>query len=262
MTSTIAMAPRFDMGRVAKRTFGSIGRNWVVFLALAILLTGIPQALFKFFMLSAGLQGGAQLNLGRIWAALPTGLIMMVASAVLQAALVHGTVVDLNGRKASFGDCLATGIRFFLPVIAIAILESIALVFGFVLFIVPGVIMALVWFVAVPAGGTERTGVFGAFSRSADLTRNHRWSLLGLVVIYVILSAVIGGAIGAVLGGVIFGAFGAMGADRMVLLQVAVSLIVQPVQTMIATAGIASVYYELRSIKEGIGPEHLAAVFD
>ncbi len=262
MTSTIAMAPRFDMGRVAKRTFGAIGRNWVVFLTLAVLLTGIPRALFQFFMLSAGLQGAGQLNLGRVWAALPTGLIMMVASAVLQAALVHGTVVDLNGRKASFGDCLATGLRYLLPVIAIAILESIALVFGFVLFIVPGVIMVLVWFVAVPAEVTERTGVFGAFSRSADLTRNHRWSLLGLVVVYIILSAVIGGVIGAVLGGVIFGALGVAGTEPTVLLQVAVSLIVQPLQTMIATAGIASVYYELRSIKEGIGPETLAAVFD
>ncbi len=81
-------------------------------------------------------------------------------------------------------------------------------------------------------------------------------------MVYIILSAVIGGVIGAVLGGVIFGALGVAGTEPTVLLQVAVSLIVQPLQTMIATAGIASVYYELRSIKEGIGPETLAAVFD
>ena len=262
MTSAIAMAPRFDMGRVAKRTFGSIGRNWVVFLALAVLLTGVPQALFQYFMLGASLQGASQPNLNRIWAALPTGLIMLAASSVLQAALVHGTVADLNGRKASFGDCLATGVRYFLPVIAIAILETIAVGFGFLLFIVPAIIMALTWLVAVPAEVTERTGVLGAFSRSADLTRNHRWSLLGLCLVYALLSIVVSTIIGGILGAVFLGAFWAAGPERTVLMQVALSLIVQPLQTMVATAGIASVYYELRSIKEGVGPEQLAAVFD
>jgi hypothetical protein len=31
---------------------------------------------------------------------------------------------------------------------------------------------------------------------------------------------------------------------------------------IISSAGTASIYFELRSIKEGIGPEALAAVFD
>jgi len=33
-------------------------------------------------------------------------------------------------------------------------------------------------------------------------------------------------------------------------------------RAVIASAGVASIYYELRSIKEGIGPEALASVFD
>jgi hypothetical protein len=33
------------------------------------------------------------------------------------------------------------------------------------------------------------------------------------------------------------------------------------ITTIISTVGIASLYYELRSSKEGIGPEQLASVF-
>ncbi len=36
----------------------------------------------------------------------------------------------------------------------------------------------------------------------------------------------------------------------------------QAAQTLVAAAGIATVYYELRVAKEGIGPSALAAVFD
>ena len=260
MTSA-AMTPRFDMSRVARRTFGSIGRNWAVFFGLAVLLTGIPQALLQFAVLQGRLLDPTLTGAPFAWTSLPTSLLLAAASAVLQAALVHGTVMDLNGRKASFGDCLATGMRFFLPVIGIAIMESIALVFGFVLLVVPGIIMAMAWLVAVPAEVTERTGLFGAFSRSAELTRNHRWSLLGMCVIYVVLITVIAGVVGGVFGAASVGAW-ATETDRITFVQAASSLIVQPLQTMIATAGIASVYYELRSVKDGIGPDALASVFD
>ena len=40
------------------------------------------------------------------------------------------------------------------------------------------------------------------------------------------------------------------------------STITAIIYVVIAAAGIASIYYELRVIKEGIGPEALAAVFD
>jgi len=268
MTDITATRPRFDMSRVVKRMFGAIGRNWVVFFGLAVLLTGIPQALFQFFMFQAGVKtvGGSVplsgASPGVILTAIPAGLLMAAASAVLQAALVHGTVADLNGRKASFGDCLSTGLKFLLPAIGLAILEAIALVFGFVLFIVPCVMMALAWSVAMPALVVERTGVFGAFGRSAELTRRHRWSILGLACLYFLVSLIVGAVIGGVIGGVIGAAPGVSSPDRLVLLQIVVSLLLQPVQILLVTAGIASVYYELRSIKEGIGPEALASVFD
>ncbi len=104
--------------------------------------------------------------------------------------------------------------------------------------------------------------MFGAFGRSADLTRRHRWSILGLAVAYVLLSIVVGAVIGGIIGGVIGAAPGVSSPGRLVGLQVVISLVLQPVQILLATAGIASVYYELRSIKEGIGPEALASVFD
>ena len=256
MTTFDAVSTRFDMGRVASRTFGVIGRNFVVFLLLAVVLAGVPQGIARYFSQSAVLGGGG------VWASLISliaGLIGFVGVAVLQAALIHGTISDLNGKKADFGDCLSTGLKFLLPVIGISILTGLAVGFGCLLLLVPGVMLGLAWCVNVPVVVVERKEVFAAFGRSADLTRGHRWAILGLIVVWALavwLIDVVGIAAtaGFSLEGLARGAFNGP--------QWALLTVLQVIQSLIAAAGVASIYYELRSTKEGVGPESLAAVFD
>ena len=254
MTAEALGAPRFDIGRVVKRAFGSIGRNLGAFSLLTMLLVGIPDILANSGrMLSAGapwLEGGALQGLG--------SLINLVGVYVLQAALIHGVVADLNGRKASFGDCLATGFRFFLPVLAIAILTGLGVAVGLVLLIVPGVLLALAWAVNVPVEVVERRGVFGAFGRSAELTRGHRGAIFLLMFCYVIAMGIVS-MVGLTLGGALTPENLQQGFSGATL---AWMTVLNMIEGLIGAAGVASIYYELRSIKEGVGPEHLAAVFD
>lgn len=268
MTAAVMAAPRFDMGRVVKRTFEAIGRNLPVFGLLAVLLAGIPEAIAIAGQVAAEGAGASSSTSfvttfasGNVEAGLLQaigGIARFVGTYVLQAALIHGVVADLNGRKASFGDCLSTGFRFFWPVLAIAILTGIALVFGFILLIVPGVLMALAWTVNVPVEVVERTGVFGAFGRSADLTRNHRWAILGLALIYFILAAIVSAAVLALTGVFNFAAV----QHGLSATTLGVTAALNVIESLIGAAGVAAIYYELRSIKEGVGPEALAAVFD
>ena len=46
------------------------------------------------------------------------------------------------------------------------------------------------------------------------------------------------------------------------LLNILVSPLLSAVLSLIGTTGVASIYFELRSIKEGVGARDLAAVFD
>jgi hypothetical protein len=43
---------------------------------------------------------------------------------------------------------------------------------------------------------------------------------------------------------------------------IALDSVVRIFTSMVSTAGVATIYYELRSVKEGVGPEQLASVFD
>jgi uncharacterized membrane protein len=262
-----ADVPRFEMGRVVKRTFSVIGHNIGTF-ALLSLIPGIPLAAMNWGM--AGLPSGAaafgQITLNTIGLFVLSILVYLVTTFVLQASVVHGTVADLNGKRASLADCLATGIRHFVPLFLIALLVGLGVMAGSLLFLVPGIMIAVAWSVAVPVRVVEHTGVTASLSRSGELTKGHRWAIFVLVVAFVILQMIVGGVIGAFIG-VGFVAASADKASAAVAVTtswpyIASSTIVTMITAVIASAGVASIYYELRSIKEGIGPEALASVFD
>ena len=255
MTAAAEGFSNFDMGRVVGRTFGAIGRNFVAFALLALVLAAVPEGIARYFSQTAAQYG----RLNAFLIALGSGLLGSLAMNVLQAAVIHGTVDDLNDKKTSFGDCLSTGLKFLLPVIGVSILTGLAVAVGFILIIVPGIMMALAWCVNIPVVVVERKGVFDAFGRSADLTRGHRWAILGLVVVYGILTGIIGLVAVAVTGGFDLAALSA-GAFKPV--EWIVLTVIQVAESLVGAAGVASIYYELRSIKDGVGPSALASVFD
>ncbi|HEX4197799.1 MAG TPA: hypothetical protein VHZ26_10185 [Caulobacteraceae bacterium] len=273
----------FDIGRVIERTVTTITGNFGVFILLAAVLAGLPAAVFSTGMVEIFLHSGLS-SLGSapgqplsqdifhvLTNALPAlgalgliaWLVSLVANYVLQAAIVHGAITSLNGRRASFGECISTGLRHWFWLLLLAIVTGVALFFGFILLIFPGLMMLTAWVVAVPAQVVERTGVFGALGRSADLTRGRRWPIFGLLVVYAIAAYIFQIVLQSLTNVAVVGFLHGLSPTLAPLVG---GLIISPVNrtitSLVGAAGVASIYYELRSAREGIGPEALAAVFD
>jgi Uncharacterised protein family (UPF0259). len=251
---------RFDMGRVVSRTFGAIGRNAVTFLVLSVIAV-TPQLILSAFLGVGDIARGHVIRPDQLLHTYSMlGIVSIfgfILGAVLQAALVHGTINDLNGKKASFGDCLQTGIRYCLPLIVLTIAMTLAMFAGLILLIVPGVLIFLAWAVAVPVLVVENTGIGGAFGRSAALTKDHRWAILGLAVAVWLIATGLGLLLLPLQGLLILQGAGTIAMAPFLVVSGAVHVVTA---TIMAT-GTAAIYYELRQIKEGIGPEQLADVF-
>jgi len=243
----------FDIGRVVERTFGVIGANFLTMVGLALLLSALPQSLAALGA-PPRLDGAPDFSPIRLIGS----LVAAIGAFVLQSAVVHASIVDLNGGKANFADSLRTGLRHFWPVVAISILMTFAVVFGSFLLLVPGVMMAVAWVVAVPVRVVENKGIFASFSRSAELTRGSRWGIFGLFFVYILLAMLLG-----LLGGVFVGAIvGITGGANSIGARAVISPIFNALASMVGASGAAAIYYELRSKKEGVAPQELAAVFD
>jgi hypothetical protein len=285
MAITAAGPAVFSMGRVVTRVFQVLLHNYGRFLALSALFAGLPSglvALAQFAILTHafGAHGGT-LDASTLSAttALTTLVsagdlvLLLVFGSVLQGAVIQASVADLSGRTVSFSDALATGLRYCLPLVGIGLIVGIGCVFASFFFVVPGVLLALAWIVAAPAEVVERVGVFRALGRSLELTRNHRGAILGLALFFFAATWMAQ----AVLSGVIMSLFGVgfTGIDvargnaitlsanfqARMLAQAASSVVLTTVLASIGSVGVASIYFELRQGKDGVGIDEIADVF-
>ena len=251
---------RFDFGRVVGQTFSLIGRNFVLFFLLALIFVGAPQ----FGILYAQSYALTNQGIGGVWQiGLIGALVTMLTAFILQGALTRAAVDDLAGSGVKFGAAIADGFRYFFPLFIVAILVTLGTWIGFLLLIVPGIILALRWSITAPVVVIERDGPTRSMGRSAELTEGHRWAIFGLLLLYVILVyasqmllATIVGALSTTTGAPM------LGPSAYSLAFIGASAALQAVITLISTVGTAALYFELRRVKEGVGVEEIAAVFD
>ncbi|MBS0333416.1 MAG: glycerophosphoryl diester phosphodiesterase membrane domain-containing protein, partial [Proteobacteria bacterium] len=220
-------------------------------------LVGVPYAVLNLAIGNPVTSFGAG-----FWAAysrtLGGSFIVGLLSLILQATIIHAAASDLNGRPVSLVDSLRVGLYAFLPLLAIGILMGIAICVGIVLLIVPGVMLALAWCVAVPVYVVEKPNLMDVFGRSAALTRGNRWRILGLFVLFIVAVLVVEivfGIVGGVTNIIAMGGFPFV--TRLIVLP-----LMQAASAMIGATGGAVLYMELRRTREGVGPEGLAALFD
>lgn len=170
------------VGGVAGEAWALYRRSFGRYVAIAAAF-----ALLQLVSVAAGRAGGDDSpSVG-----IALGLLVVVGSFVAYAALVHG------GRSETAGPAVAeaygeTGRRLG-PLLAASIVSTLGIVAGFVLLVVPGVVLATRWSLVLQALMLEGRGWRASFGRSAELVRGHFGPMLGLVVITFAASAVAAG---------------------------------------------------------------------
>ncbi len=247
---------RFDMGRVVNRAFRVIGRNWVMFVGLAVLLTLLPTLLIR---LAVGIPTAANaLSPSRVLTSIGSLIVGIFLSYLMQASVSHATIADLDGQHPAFGRTLGTGLRFAVPLFFLAVVTLIGVYGGLFLIVVPGVILFLMWCVATPAMVNENLSVFASLGRSRTLTKGHRWAILGLLVIVGLLTVA-----PAMLVPILGGAFSnpaAYAASPFSTPQM-ISAVLGIGVSIVFSVIIAAIYVELRTIKDGANPQSLTEIF-
>ncbi len=247
---------RFDLGRVIERTFGAIGANGLPLLLMGLIFVGLPQAALVWGQ-AQFMQTETNLMTAGVFVWLISLVVGIVCSVIMQGVVTHTVVADLQGRKASLGESVGVALRSFWVLLAVGIVAGLGMALGLILLVVPGILIFLIWLVAGPVVVAEGTGIGRALQRSRDLTRNHRWWLLLLTVIYGVISWVIG--IVVAIAGMATTSFQVdVGLNFVTLV---LGPLTQAISTLLWAAIIAATYVELRTVKEG-GGQTVASIFD
>jgi hypothetical protein len=264
--ATVAAAEErnVSIGRVFGRAFGTIGGNPVATLGIAFLFGALPSLLVGYLIQARTVDFVTILGpLGTIAAALVTAVVGIALAMITQGALVRATVAHSEGRRSSFGESAAAGLVVVLPLFGMAILSGLGILAGFLLLIVPGVILYVMWSVAAPALVEERLGPVAALGRSRELTRGARWKVFGLLLVVTVISWIFSAIIGLVsvmwYGGP--ADFASAAAAGLPLAYYAINAVFQTLSLAIWGVIQTSLYVELRDWKDGPATAKLADIF-
>jgi hypothetical protein len=234
----------FSVGGVLEKSFPIWFKNLVPFAILSLVVYS-PLIVYTYVAHASEMDHAAAVRYNLI-STFGGHLLNLITGG----ALLYGVFQQLRGQPAGIGTCLAVGLSRMLAVLVVGILVGVLVLLGLCLFVVPGVFLALMYWVAVPVAVVEKPGVFAALTRSAQLTKGERGNIF---LIQLVLQA-IGLGIGIVVGIALASADEATSAWVML----AVTIVLGSLGATMNAVG----YHDLRVAKDGVGVEELVRVFE
>lgn len=247
---------QLDVGSVLSRTVNIWGQNLVSF-SLVGLVAYTPV-----FLLIALLAATDTFKAGieRL-----VDLATQLFTIVLTGAVTYGVFRHLHGERAKAADVLRVGMARFVSVLITAIFVFLATALGCCLLVIPGFLVLVRFWVAVPVVVIESAGISAALSRSELLTAGNRRQVFAIAILMGMFTMVAGLLIGG--GGLLLwadlrGTSPEWGAESVgPVVQAVITLVSIPLNVLGAVAP-AVVYHDLRVGKEGADVLELLRVFE
>jgi hypothetical protein len=221
-------AGRLDTALVFEQIFSIYRRQARVLLPAAAVIYVIPAAL--------GLSRSV------------TAQVLALAATVIAAVWYQGMVVfavrDIQDgvRDFSIGGLFRSVSRVLAPLLWTAIIVSVGVFLGLLLFIVPGLWLLTQWAVAAPVVVIEERSAPEAISRSRELVLGHGWQVFSVLVVTLLL---------VVLADATFASLAAAISDSVVAFAIA-NLIAGVITAPIFALSSAVLYLELVKLKSAV----------
>jgi hypothetical protein len=121
------------------------------------------------------------------------GVLLAALVGIAGAFWLQGTLIEAvrdvrDGRAdLSIGETFERVFPVLNRIVIAGILLGIAIGIGFLLLIVPGLIVLTLWIFVIPAIVLENRGIGDAFGRSRELVRGNGWNVFGVIVLTFVL---------------------------------------------------------------------------
>ena len=216
MSSEQAIARELTIGEVISKTFDFYRRDFVKYLVIFLIVEAIIGVLTTLATRAVVLPplpptATAQATLNWLPGFL-SALFLLIALSVIISLVVGpvatGSAIKMASQEIEKGQAdLGASVRFTLSKLVwlwlLSIIVGVIIVLGFIALIVPGIILAIMFSLAIPALLIENIGVLPTMGRSRKLV-DHRWgksfALFLVLGIILLIAGVIASLISAPFG--------------------------------------------------------------
>jgi len=254
----VASSPRFE----PMTTGVLLDRAFRLYTGSFSLMLGIAAAAYvPFYLIMLVIESSIGGSLPSLDAGISTLLFQVVflilwaslAFPIASGATTYAISERYLGNDVTIGDALRRGLSHFLPLSIAQITATIRVMFGFMLFIIPGILWMLSYSLIVPAIVVEGQRALPSLRRSRDLIKGFRGKAFGILLVVNLLQLVLVGGVGMITG-LLFS--GESGSDTVLssALNNLLSIFLAPLGIIAAIL----LYYDMRIRKEGFDLEMLS----
>lgn len=234
---------KLEISRVIGRVTGTLRAHWLLLATVGVLFILVPEVLAGWFLTSTNADDMTDMRVGN--------LLSATVELFAGLALIHIALDRFAGRDPELGRSLGAAGSAFLGGLGINFLTGLGMILGLILLIVPGVILALGWSVALPWRVANGKGVGAAIRGSWELTKGSRWRILGLAAILMLACLPIA---------IIYMVLAMVAPEQVFLADAVVYPVTVTLFSIVGSVGLAALYHELRH-GEGQGTVETAEVF-
>jgi hypothetical protein len=228
----------------------------VVVIPLTLLMALLTQVAFKQHCDAQHVQSLSDLtkncttSFGRSLLIGAIGWFIAIAiQQLLLGALTRGAAGALIGRDVDVSASYQYAFSRLGPLIGLALLVALVVGIGFILLVIPGIIVLVFLAASVPAFIIEGLGVTDSMSRSWKLVSGSWWHTLAVILVAAIIAGVINGILTAIGGHTFFGVW---------ILSAIAQIITAPFVALVSVV----LYVDLRARHESLNATTLAMDLD
>jgi hypothetical protein len=256
---TLAELRPLSTGEILDNAFGLYRRHFASLVVIVLVVSAVPTILELYVQASGGF-------LVRPLFGLLTSLLNIVLSAIGTAAAVFIVSDSYLGRSVNAWDALSRAVPYIVRVVFLSILTTLVVGIGFMLFVIPGVILLSGLMVSTQALvlGESQSSI-DAMGRSWQLTKGCRMKALAIFTVTFLIIIIPSGA------GAVAAAFFAPGIGPLteptglpvgwyfvMVFAAVIQLLLYPLMYSVLTV----LYYDLRVRKEGFDLDVLAQALE
>ncbi|MBN1852899.1 MAG: hypothetical protein JW829_09250 [Pirellulales bacterium] len=167
-----------------------LGRAWAIFKSQAGLLIGMSLLVM---VINAIMEGGFDImdkqggqGVAPEFSKQLTRLLIFIVTVFLEIGQTKIILDICRGRPTSIGHLFSGGPHL-LPILGAGILYALMVGFGLLLFIIPGIVLAIMFGRYYYLIIDRKTPVLDAFSISRQITAGNKWIIFGLWLVGILL---------------------------------------------------------------------------
>jgi hypothetical protein len=170
-----------------------LGEAWELYTRLFVRTVAVAAIVFLVLDLAATLATRTQTRNGSevLLFSILTILLAVVGPELVQGALAEAVRDAHEGREPASAHALLlrTRPRLF-PLVGASLFAGLGIALGFVLLVVPGLVLLTRWSLIAPCVVIEGLGPNAARRRSRELVRGHGWTVFGVLFVTYLLESV------------------------------------------------------------------------